>query len=202
MGIARDMMDQFEAMLRPLRNRVANTVARAVVKGVNDALKLQELQLGVMEDETIDEVERFAQYGFYSVPLVGAEVVVVFPNGDRTHPLCIATEDRRHRPKSNDPGEVGIYHFEGDLIQLLAGGVVVHKSSDIRLGSILASDPVALKSDLDALASHIDGHRHDAPQAPSGSLPTSTPTTTAAGARLGAADDAPDAVGAAKVTAE
>jgi len=74
MPIARDMLDQMRHLLRPIATRVVNSIARGVVQLVDDSVKMQLLQLGVLSGETIDGAERFQPYGLSSVPLPGAEV--------------------------------------------------------------------------------------------------------------------------------
>jgi phage baseplate assembly protein V len=106
----RDLVDQLRHLLRPLATRVANTIVRGVVQLADDSTKLQLIQLGGLAGETIDNAEHFQQYGLSSVPLAGAECVVIFPNGDRSHPIMIAASDRRYRPTGGDPGEVVVYN--------------------------------------------------------------------------------------------
>ena len=118
----RGTLDQLRHLLRPLSTRIANTVARAVVKLADDGRKLQLLQLGVLAGETVDGAEHFQSYGFSSVPLGGAEAVVVFPNGDRSHPLVIATSDRSNRPTGGQPGEVVVYNNTGAKITMTKDG--------------------------------------------------------------------------------
>ncbi len=152
----RGTLDQIRQLLRPIAARVANTVARAVVQLVDDGTKLQLLQVGALADETIDGAEHHQSYGFSSVPLEGAEAVVVFPGGDRGHPLVVAVSDRRHRPTGREAGEVTVYSHTGARVTLLASG-------DIEVlpapgGEVLVGDsPVALatKADLDNLKTAI-----------------------------------------------
>jgi phage baseplate assembly protein V len=120
--IDRSTIEQLRHMLRPLATRIANTVARGVVQLVRDAGRLQAIQVGVMSTETVEDAEHHQPYGFTSVPLTGAEAVVLFPDGDRTHPLVVAVSDRRYRPTGGDEGDVTIYHHEGARVLLLAGG--------------------------------------------------------------------------------
>lgn len=108
--------------LRRIAARVANIAARGVVQLVNDAKKLQLVQLGVLEDEDVDDGEHFQPYGFSSVPLVGAEAVVVFPGGDRGHPLVVAVSDRRYRPTGGQPGEVTVYNHTGAKVRITKDG--------------------------------------------------------------------------------
>lgn len=156
--MTREDLRQLGILLRPLKVRIANMVARAVVQVINDATKMQELQIGVQDGEDVDEAERFQNYGFTSVPKPGAEAAVVFPNGDHGHPLVIAVDDRRYRLKGMQPGEVAIYTDEsGHVIKLLRGKVTVIAGSEIKLGSDAAATKVALKTDLDALKAAISG---------------------------------------------
>jgi phage baseplate assembly protein V len=122
--IDRATFDALGRLLKPLRARVANVVARAVVQLVDDSTMQQLVQLGVMAGEDIDDCENFHPYGFTSVPLPGAEAVVLFPNGDRGHPLVVAVSDRRHRPTGGEPGEVSLYTSAGSRVRLLADGNV------------------------------------------------------------------------------
>lgn len=127
------------ALLRPLRTRVANMAARAIVRLVNDGAKLQAVQLGVLADETREGCERFQEYGFTSVPLPGAEAVVLFVGGRRDHGLVVAVDDRRHRKIGLQPGESAIYTDEGDYVILKRGRIVeVKAGTKLRVDAPLA----------------------------------------------------------------
>ncbi len=153
MPISRDVLDQLRYLLRPLATRVANTVARGVVRLVNDSRKLQLVQLEVLEvldgdPETVDGAEHFQPYGFFSVPLAGAEAIVVFPNGDRGHPLVTVVSDRRHRATGGQPGEAGLRTDEGDEIRLGRSHVITVTTSTLKLGSSSAAGDVVVQSAL------------------------------------------------------
>lgn len=141
MAISRDILEQIRHLVRPIATRVANTVARAVVQLVDDDKKLQLVQLGVLAGETVDGAEHHQSYGLASVPLPGAEAVVLFPGGDRAHPLVVAVSDRRYRPTGGGGGEVCLYTDEGDTIRLGRGHVIVlDTSGQVKLGSPSAVD--------------------------------------------------------------
>lgn len=159
--------DAFRKMMRPLAVRVANSIARAVVELVDDSKKLQLLQLHVLEGEIVDDGEHFQGYGFKSVPLPGAEAVVLFPNGDRAHPLVVGVDDRRHRPTGWAAGESGLYNNHGAIVRLKADGTIEAHAG----GTPVA---LALKSDVDALIATFNAHMH-ASAAPG--APTSAPAT-------------------------
>lgn len=111
------------AWLRNVQDRVALMVGRAVLRAVNDGAKLQEVQAELLAGE-LRNVERFQDYGVTSVPFAGAEAITVSVGGDRSHTVALRVDDRRHRLKGLQPGEVALYTDEGDMIKLARGRVV------------------------------------------------------------------------------
>lgn len=109
-------------LLAPLANRIRMMVARAVVTLVNDAAKMQTLQLGLLADESKDGVEHFHPYGFTMHPHPGAEAVVIFANGNRDHGLVVTVGDRRHRITGLNEGDVALYSSGGNRVIMRASG--------------------------------------------------------------------------------
>lgn len=169
--IGRDILQQLGHLLRPLRMQISNLVARGVVQVVGDGSKLQSVQIGVLDGEDIDDGERFQEYGFSSVPLAGAEAVVVFPSGDHGHPLVVAVDDRRYRPTGLDPGEVAIYHKDGARIHLKANGDIVVSAKP---GGEVFIDDGAGGAEPMITKSQFDAHVH-----PTGTGPSGTPNNAA-----------------------
>lgn len=169
----RGHLQQLERLLRPLASRIANMVSRAVVQLVDDAKGQQAVQLGALLGETVDDAEHFQPYGFASVPLAGAEAVVVFPNGDRSHPLVIAAADRRHRPTGADPGTVIVYNKDGAKITLKGADIEVQPGSG---GQVYVRDEGGTTDKLVKL-SEFNAHTHPT----AGSGPPSPPTAPATG---------------------
>lgn len=150
----RELLRQVGLMLRPLAVRVANGVARAVVQLVNDGTKLQLVQLGALPGETLDRAEHHQPFGFSSVPLAGAEAVVVFPGGDRGHPLVVVVSDRRHRPTDGEPGQITLYNQATPRVILLPDGHVEIRSKD---GTATKLPTLA---DYEALRAAFNSHTH------------------------------------------
>ena len=153
----RRMLGQIEHLLRPLRNRIANVLARAVVQLVDDGKTLQSLQTGVLAGEDRDDCERFQQFGFSGVPLVGAEAVVLFPNGDRGRPIVVAVDDRRYRPRGKAAGTVTVYNHTG-------AKVIIEPDGDIEVQPAPGRE-VYIRSEggtVDRLVKkgEFDGHTH------------------------------------------
>ncbi|WP_346666325.1 phage baseplate assembly protein V [uncultured Mailhella sp.] len=107
-----------DSIMERVRQLMRDGVARAVLNVVDDEGNMQRVQISLLEDEVIDDVERFQDYGFTSVPEEGAEATVVFVGADRSHPIVVVADDRRVRKKGLKPGEVAVYHKNGDFIHL------------------------------------------------------------------------------------
>lgn len=140
------MMRAIQRVTAPLTRRVRLMVARGVVSLVNDALKVQGLQVQLLPGEVRD-MERFQNYGFTSHPHPGAEACAAFVGGNRDHGIVLAVDDRRYRLKGLAQGEVAIYTDEdqsghrihlkrGNEIHLIAGASsIVIKPSGITLAA-------------------------------------------------------------------
>jgi len=112
-------------LLGPIQRRLAHLVARAVVTLVNDATRMQALQLGILADEPLDNVEHWQPYGYTYKPHAGAEALVVAVGGHRAHSVVIACADRRYRLAGLEDGEVALYDDLGNTVQLLRDKVQV-----------------------------------------------------------------------------
>lgn len=109
-----------------LGRSIANIVARAVISSVNTARKCQSLGLTLIAGEQKQDVEHLEPYGFTSAAQDGAESVVLFPGGDRSHGVAVVVADRRYRIKGLARGEVAIYDDQGQSVTLTRQGVVVN----------------------------------------------------------------------------
>ena len=130
---ADDLAQISQHLLRPLHVRIANLAGRGTVQLVDDAGKLQTLQIGDIPGGPYDGCEHVQPFGFASVPLAGADTaVVVFPNGDRRHPLIVAVGDRRYRPTGGDPGTVTVYNHTGASMTITKDGDIVARPASGR----------------------------------------------------------------------
>ncbi|MCW8918904.1 MAG: phage baseplate assembly protein V [Gammaproteobacteria bacterium] len=128
------MQRLISAALRPIRTRLRQVITRAVVVLVDDALKMQALQIRGLDGEPLDNVEHWQPYGFTCHPHEGAEALVLSVGADRSHPVVVAVGDRRYRLKDMAGGEVAVYTDEdqnsghrihlkrGKEIHLISGG--------------------------------------------------------------------------------
>lgn len=137
------LLRELRILLRPIETRIANAIARAVVERVDDSKTLQSLQLGVLDGEPVEDAERFQPYGMTSKPTAGAEAVVVFPDGDRSHPLVIAVDDRRYRLTGLADGEVALYSEHGQTVLLKADGSVQVNAASV----LVDADDVRIDAD-------------------------------------------------------
>lgn len=112
-------------MSAPLLSRVQMMVSRAVVRIVNDALKLQGLQVELLDSEAQEEVERFQNYGMSARPKDGAEAIILCVGGLRSHAVVIAVDDRRYRLRNLEEGEVALYDDQGRVVHLRRDGIFI-----------------------------------------------------------------------------
>lgn len=155
-------------LLQPLQRKLSQVVSRAVVRVVNDGLKMQELQLTVMADETLDGVERFQNYGFTSHPKDGAEAITLSVNGHRSHSVAVVVDDRRYRLKSLQAGEVAIYDDLGNVIKLGRDAVSIDAVNELNItapqtninGDVNITGDVTVTEDVLANGISLTGHTH------------------------------------------
>ncbi|MGT2507916.1 phage baseplate assembly protein V [Cupriavidus basilensis] len=119
------MLEAIESMLAPIKTRTSLMIGRCVLMAVADAGKLQRAQVRILADDDHDDVERMQQYGYTSVPLPGAEGVVVAVGGNSDHGILIAVEDRRYRLVGLVGGEVAVYDDQGQKVHLTRTGIVI-----------------------------------------------------------------------------
>ncbi len=117
-------MRELRRVLDPIRNKIRLLITRAALTRIVDTAGIQVIQVKGLPGETLDGIERFQNYGFTSVPLPGAESIIVFVGGSRSHGVAVANDDRRHRKKNLQPGESAQYSDEGDFIHLKRGKII------------------------------------------------------------------------------
>lgn len=118
-------MSDLARLLGPMRRALGNMVARGVVAAVNAGAKMQSLQMRLLADESKSDVEHFEPYGFTSHPKGGAEGVVLFPDGDRSHGFLVVVADRRYRLTGLREGEVALHDDQGQKVHLTRDGIVI-----------------------------------------------------------------------------
>ncbi len=106
-------------------------VARGTVSASDDTQMMQTVDVRVSQDELLPGVERFQTYGHTSVPRdpdgsdgnsKAAEVTLGFVNGNRSHPIVLAMDDRRYRPTGWQKGDSGLWHYNGNTAKFTDTG--------------------------------------------------------------------------------
>ncbi|HBP8874070.1 TPA: phage baseplate assembly protein [Escherichia coli] len=105
---------------------LANIIARAVLTSLDTAKKCQAAGLKLIAGEQKENLEYLEPYGLTSAAKNGAEAVVLFPGGDRSHGVVIMVADRRYRLKGLKAGEVALYDDQGQSVTLTRAGIVVN----------------------------------------------------------------------------
>jgi phage baseplate assembly protein V len=113
-----------DRVLTPVLRRLDNMLARGVLRGTRDAGGVQNMQVGLLEGETADKVERVQVYGLSSVPPNGGDCVVAFLQGNRDHGMILSVNDRASRPRNLGIGEVVLYNDKNVKVHLDTDGTV------------------------------------------------------------------------------
>lgn len=180
-----------------LRNRVRALARFGVLTLVDDSKGLQSVQVTTLPGETRPSCTHMQPYGFQSVPLEGAEAVVLALGGDLEHSIVIVADDRRYRLKNMLKGEVALYTHQGDYIWIKRdGNIAIHASSTITIdvpsvhftGDVTIDGAIGLQGDLtvegsgginasngDVFANGISLHDHRHPGVQSGGSQTGPP---------------------------
>ena len=111
--------------MQNLQRQVLSLIGRAVVKSINAASKCQMIDVELLAGQQKAGIEHLEPYGFTSRAKAGAEAVVLFPDGDRSHAVAITVSDRRYRMKGLKTGEVALYDDQGQSVTLTRAGIVV-----------------------------------------------------------------------------
>lgn len=168
-----------------LGDALRNVVVRGVVAVVDAGRKLQAIQVRLTAGEVKGDVEHFEPYGWSSHPHPGAEAVVAFIGGDRSHGVALCLADRRYRLVGLEAGEVAIYSDEGDSVVLKRGRVVEVTTETFRLNAtrcelnapegivlntklVSATGGVKAVEDIVAGKTSVQDHRHKDVQPGSG----------------------------------
>lgn len=114
---------------------VTGMIARGSVVLASASRKLQTLQLRLTAREVKDNVEHFEPYGFTSNPKDGAEALVAFLGGDRSHGVAFMVTDRRVRLQGLQPGEVAIFTHEGQALVLKNGRIAELTTGTFRVNA-------------------------------------------------------------------
>lgn len=120
-------------LMAPLARSVGNMLARGTLVLANAATKMQSLQVRILDGEAKDAVEHFEPYGYTSRPHPGAEALLQFFGGDRSHGVAFMVADRRYRLTGLEAGEVALHDDLGQKVHLTRDGVVIYTPLKMRV---------------------------------------------------------------------
>jgi phage gp45-like len=136
------------------------TISRATLVKADDSQKWQEVTLRGEINRQFSNVEVAHPYGLTAVgkppaddqTSEAAEIIIVCPDGDMSHPIVLAVGDRRYRLKNLAEGEVALYDDQGQQVYISRDRIVVHSSKEIHVQSnkahgLFTSDKTKLQFD-------------------------------------------------------
>lgn len=171
-----------------VKEQIARALAsvRQALRGklvrVNAAKRVLLSQVLGVTGETFQDAEMFQHAGFRSVPLSGAEVIVIPLHGKSAHGVVIASSNGALHVANMAEGETAIFNeTNGHFIHLKNGSVIRMEADVIEL---VATTKVSLQTPLvdatgqvrdhagtmDAMRSIYNGHHHGGSPAPDASM--------------------------------
>lgn len=172
--------------LAPLKRGLKLMISRAVVSIVTDSFQRQNLQVQIQADEVVDDVERFQNYGHYSVPF-GGETILVSVGGKRSHLVALVVDDKESRPTELKAGDSVLYHAEGHRLLLTENGeaILTCKKYTVKADEVVFECPqtqftgnvdiVGVSSAADHQSAGISGANHTHTGVEQGNKETGTP---------------------------
>jgi phage baseplate assembly protein V len=167
------------SVIKSLSNRLGAMLARGVVSLADPSTKMQSLSVSLLNDEDKTAVEHFEPYGFTSRPHPGAEVVMVFLDGDRSNGMVVCAADRRYRIANLADGEVAIHDDQGAAVKLTRTGIVIDGGSrDIHINgapNVIVTNGTVKVTGGDVIADGISLKTHKHGGVTTGTAQTGTP---------------------------
>jgi phage baseplate assembly protein V len=141
------MRDALRRFAKPLHDKAAMMVARAILRLADDSEDCQMVQVDLLADETSDDVEHLQTYGLTSVPFAGADGLFLSVAGSRSNGVVLAVGDRRYRLTGLQKGEVALYDDQGQKVHLKRDGISIETSMKVTVTAphvVVISDDVQL----------------------------------------------------------
>ena len=119
---SRDIKNLIIRLIAPISRRLNLIVSRGVVQLINESLKMQNVQINLVDGEVADNIEHFQEYGFTSCAQAGAEGLLASIGGVRAAGVVFCVSDRSVRPTALAVGEVVLFGIKsGSMVYLQDG---------------------------------------------------------------------------------
>lgn len=99
-------------------NDIWNRVRLMLAQARGLVISQHKIQVLGMDKEVLDNVDRVQPYGFSNMPFKDCQAYIVFPNGDRSHGLCLIQGDRRYTLNLAN-GEVALHDDQGQKVHIM-----------------------------------------------------------------------------------
>lgn len=86
------------------------------------------VQVQVLDEETLDNIDRVEPYGFSYRSKPGSRAYLQFPAGDRSYGVALIIGDKRYQVDLQE-GEVAMHDDEGNHVLMKRGGIIEAKAA-------------------------------------------------------------------------
>lgn len=108
-----------------MMQHVWNRLQLMVAQGAGVLVGKYKIQVKLLDDETLDNIDRIETYGLSNLPKAGCQAFVVFPSGDRTRGFALVVADKKYQVDLQ-AGEVCLHDDQGQRVHLTRDGIVIH----------------------------------------------------------------------------
>ncbi len=106
-------------------------------QGVCTLIGADKVQVRVLDEETLNNIERVEPYGLSYRPKKDSRAYLFFPAGDRSYGVALVIGDKRYQMDLQE-GEVALHDDEGNHVHIKRGGVIEVKASS----KVIADTPL------------------------------------------------------------
>lgn len=114
-----------------LARRLHAVIGRGKITAVKDGGVVMKAQvdIGPMGDagplSVQDDRPFVQQFGLASQPPLGTDIVMVFPGGERSNGVIVASNHKDSRPRDLGAGDAALHDLRGQRVWLTAGGIII-----------------------------------------------------------------------------
>lgn len=141
------------SVIERLFRRAVSIVSRGRLTLVDDSQACQLVQVKFKKDDVRDKLPRVQDFGMTSVPLPGADAIILFVAGERSNGVVIGVNDQGLRPKNLQPGDVCLYDSRGRYVRINASGIFVEGGDGTIYAHTTGSVLVSAEGDITAAGS-------------------------------------------------
>lgn len=149
-----------------LQHRIMAMLQRGTVARVDDAMKMQLLDIDGHHGFKSTKVEHWHPYGISMHPHAGSEVLALALGGNQDHMIIVGTADRRYRLKGLAAGEMAIHDDQNQKVHFERNRLVIKTPKPVLIESdgvvTIKASKVVIQAPVETTSSIVSAGVHQA----------------------------------------